>query len=84
MWKFFNRMVDHITCLPCGSYNFSPPFPQPSIYFKRQQQLMTIINKNLNLCIHKIGIIYIIFKKLKIFIIITLMLSYVNVAFFSI
>ena len=84
MWKFFNGMVDHITCSPCGSYNFPPPFPQPSIYFKRQQQLMTIINKNLNLCIHKIGIIYIIFKKLKIFIIITLMLSYVNVAFFSI
>ena len=23
MWKFFSRMVDHITCPPCESYNFS-------------------------------------------------------------
>ena len=23
MWKFFSKMVDHITCPPCGSYNFS-------------------------------------------------------------
>ena len=23
MWKFFNGMVDHITCPSCESYNFS-------------------------------------------------------------
>ena len=23
MWKFFSGMMDHITCPPCGSYNFS-------------------------------------------------------------
>ena len=25
MWKFFSRMVNHITCPPGGSYNFSSP-----------------------------------------------------------
>ena len=23
MWKFFSGIVDHITCSPCESYNFS-------------------------------------------------------------
>ena len=27
MWKFFNKMVDHITCPPCRSYNFLPISP---------------------------------------------------------